>query len=408
MSRATGWYDDPVDLHARVGEAGTMAELSRRTGVPETTLRSARDRHVTAGVWPQDPVHREFEAEDLSDIRSLLAARGMDADEWVIDGVTVNEWGVGAELSRQLKVRVRPAPTAALLKPADLKPVRLPKPRPRPRRDAKLVFIYGDDQRPNVDRGFERLQLEWIRDHQPDLILDLGDGADAPTISGHKTNPAMNWRLQECIDDTAQGLYAKRCAAPNAEMVLLPDNHFHARLRDYQLAQAAAVYGVHPAKVPGLVDDLEPLLSVSRMLRLDELGVKYMAPPGDTHYAEGHYEIVPGDLVAIHGYRTGMNLGKKFIDDYGCSVVYGHAHQQDVYVTDQKRRGVGVRRRLWALGVGCGANIHGGGGFAPGADWQNCALTVSVFPDGRWTWDYMNYEHGALTWRDQRYDLEAV
>ena len=117
--------------------------------------------------------------------------------------------------------------------------------------------------------------------------------------------------------------------------------------------------------------------------------------------AESHYEIVPGELVALHGYRTGSNLGKKFIDDYGTSVVYGHAHQQDVYVTDQRRRGVGLRKRLTAIGVGCGAVIAGGGGFAPGADWQSGALTVSVFPDGGWTWDYMNHEAGVTRWRNE-------
>lgn len=374
------------------GRLGISRDAARRLHLKDSGLQPTADSLV-------------LDAAQLGDIDGMLRERGMNPDEWVVVSATVNKWDSGDGENRQLKFTVRRKLSAAFIQPATVKPVKQPGRVARiGKRDARLFFVYGDDQRPHVDRGFDDCKLQWIVAHQPDVILDLGDGPDAPSLSGHKVNPAMAWPLQECVDDTAQADYAKRCAAPGAVMVKLADNHFHQRLVDYQMAQARALYGVHPASVAGLAEDLQPLVSVQRMLRCDEIGVKYVAPPGDTHYAESHYEIVPGELVAIHGYRTGSNLGKKFVDDYGCSVIYGHAHQQDVYVTDQNRRGVGVRKRRYALGVGCGAIVQGGGGFAPGANWQNCALTVSVFPDGGWTWDYMGFEDGVMRWRDERYE----
>jgi hypothetical protein len=434
------WWRDPALLQSEVKKHGGFMPCSRaHDGKPsDYTLRNWWTRHGlapwenayhaerrkhgrrTPGITTLPPPEEvEIDADSLDDIDGLLKERGLDPAEWVVVRVTINRWDgmakneAGEPLAiplRQLKVSLRPRLSAQLVQPATVKPLPIAKfSRTKTlQRASKLVFVYGDDQRPNVDRQFEACKLAWLSANQPDLILDLGDGADAPTISGHKVNPAMSWPLQECVNDTASWLYAARCAAPNAEMVLLPDNHFAGRLRDYQMAQARALYGVHPADVDGLADDLQPLISVERMLRLDEIGVTYMAAPGDTNYAEGQYEIVPGELVAIHGYRTGQNLGKKFIDDYGCSVIYGHAHHQDVYVSDQNRRGVGRRRRLYALGVGCGANLHGGGGFAPGADWQNSALTVSVFPDGGWSWEPVNFEHGVLRWRDQEYRADLA
>lgn len=428
LDRDPGWYRDAEQLLEEYAEHGNnYAELARAHGGNAGTFQKWGHR---AGIVADAPGPKpkaslpeidelEIDADSIDDIEGLLAERGMKLADWVIVRCVVNKWEgfyktkddeARVQPLRQLKITLRPRLSVEFIAPAHITPLRAPAARAKPSRASRLVFIYGDDQRPNVDRGFEACKLAWIAANQPDLIVDLGDGADAPSISGHKKNPAMSWPLQACINDTASWLYAVRCAAPNAEMVLLPDNHFAARLRDYQLAQAHALYGIRPADVDGLAEDLRPLISVERMLRLDEIGVTYMAAPGDTHYAEGQYEIVPGELVAIHGYRTGQNLGKKFLDDYGCSVIYGHAHHQDVHVSDKNRRGVGRRRRLYALGVGCGANLHGGGGFAPGADWQHSALTISVFPDGGWTWEPVNYENGALRWRDEeiRADMEAT
>lgn len=375
---------------------GVLANAWQQLGLPKIS-NGGRSQ-------PEQGEFLNLDVQHLGDIAELLKDRGLNPDEWVVVSATVNEWDGHEHPMRQLKVTVRRRLDAGLLQPAQVRPLKFPKAPARASRHPlkpRLFFVYGDDQRPNVDRGFERWKLAWVKRHQPDVIVDLGDGMDFPSVSGHKTNPAMQYSAQQCIDDYATWLWQLRCAAPHAEIVILADNHVTGRLRDYQLANAAALYGVKPADVSGMTDDLEPLISVRRMLRLDEMNITYKAPPGDTHYAESHYEIVPGELVALHGYRTGSNLGKKFIDDYGTSVIYGHAHQQDVYTTDQRRRGVGTRKRLTAIGVGCGAVVQGGGGFAPGADWQQAALTVTTFPDHGWTWDYMSYEDGTMRWRDE-------
>ncbi len=408
MTRPAAWWDDATIFFARLADSeGSISKLSRATGVPRTTLNSAKAKHDL--VRPVDTADEvEVTVEDYADLDAMIRERGLVPDDWFVRDVIVNTWtAADGSLARQLKAFLRRKVTVAMLQPATVVPLQLKRPNvARPQRSSKLCFIYGDDQRPNVEPTFEQHKLEWVAAHQPDVIVDLGDGMDFPTVSGHKTNPAMNWSVQECANNYATWLYRLRTAAPNAEIVVLADNHVTGRFRDYQLAQARALYGITPAEIDGLMPDLEPLLSIRRLLRLDDLNITYLDPPGDTHYAESHHEIVPGELVAIHGYRTGSNLGKKFVGDYGCSVVYGHAHGQDVYATDSKRRGVGQRKRLYGLGVGCGMNPAGGGGFAPGADWQTCALTVNVFPDGGWTFDYMNYEQGVTRWRDEQYGLQ--
>jgi len=411
---SAGRMGQPLDLIPQVqalkAEGLSNGEIGARFGISKDAVFRLLKKAPEV-VAPEPLV---LDVDHIDDLAGLLAERGLKLADWIVVGVVVNKYegfikdaeGEAQKVPlRQLKVTLRPRLNVELLQPAEIKPLpKIPSRQPRKSDESRLFFIYGDDQRPNVDRGFESAKLAWVRKHQPDVIVDLGDGMDFPTVSGHKTNPAMNYSVKECIDDYGTWLFALRCAAPNAEIVILADNHVAGRLRDYQLARAAELYGVSPAQIVGMVDDLEPLISVRRFLRLDEMGITYVAPPGDTHYAESHYEIIPGELVALHGYRTGNNLGKKFIDDYGSSVIYGHAHQQDVYVTDQRRRGVGTRRRLTAIGVGCGGVVSGGGGFAPGADWQNGCLTVTTFPDGGWTWDYVNYEDGVMRWRDESYD----
>lgn len=418
------WWRNPDLLQAEREAHGTFDGIHLAHGSPsdktlESWWRKLGLPPVGVGMPASAPVvddALELDADSLGEIAGLLKARGLNPDEWVVVRAAVRSYEgflKDAEGDAQivpmkgLKVTVVPRAKVLLAEPAEVKPIprRVTK---APARASRLYFIYGDDQHPNADPDFELLKLRWLERNQPDVIVDLGDGTDMPQLSGHKVNPAMNWSVQECLNAYASALHAKRSVCPNAAFYVLADNHFTARLRDYQLARAAALYGVKPAAVDGLEQDLEPLMSPRRMLRLDELGVTYVEPPGDTHYAESHMEIVPGELVAIHGYRTGANLGKKFLDDYGCSVIYGHAHGEDVYVTDQNRRGIGRRERRYAIGVGCGARLHGGGGFAPGADWQNHALTVSVFEDGRWTFSPMSFQHGVLTWQDQRYEVDAA
>jgi hypothetical protein len=367
----------------------------------------------SASTAPIDEL--ELDADNLDDLTSLLAERGLNIDEWVVVRVTVNKWegflknevneAVKVPL-RQLKVYLRRKVSLDdLVQPAVPLPSRASYAPEADQNDPKLFFIYGDDQYPNADPVFKQLQLSLVLDIQPDEIIDLGDGTDMPTISTHKTDPSNNWTVQECANAYTQWLWELREASPTSRFRILADNHATQRLRDYQLARAADLYGVTPADIAGLEPDLEPLWSLRRLFRLDDLNIEYVEPGSDTHYAESQVELIPGELVAIHGYRTGQNLGKKFLDDYGCSVIYGHQHGQDVYVTDYRRRGIGERKRRFALGVGCGAVIHGGGGFAPGANWSNSALTVSVHSSGHWSFDYVNYEHGTLTWRDHKYTI---
>jgi hypothetical protein len=340
----------------------------------------------------------------LGDVDSLLRDRGLDPAEWDVVSLTVNEWdgpvsGGGTQKLRQLKASLRPRRIlATLLRPAELPPIGLlASPRPVRTDAARLGVVTGCWQYPYADETFEGLFEEWLRIVRPDFGIDLGDGMDFPTISRHRDNPSHAATPQACIDAYGLALYRRRLASPDTAWKILLGNH-DIRVLTEQLQRAERLAGLRPAVFPSDDVEPEPLYSPRRILRLDELEVEAVLPPGgDYRFAE--VEITP-ELLAIHGEKTdarGAALSE--VTKYRASVLMAHTHRQRLY---SKRLPRGTSGAVEAIGVevGCGCRIDGGLGYAVRPDWTNGAATVSLDADGFFSVDFIRYADGVLRWRD--------
>jgi hypothetical protein len=394
LARATGWWDNPEVFHSRLAEhQGNLAALSRATGVPRTTLASAKQRHALVAEQPVEEV--EVTVEDFADLDRMIRERGLEPDDWFVRDVVVNTWtAADGSLARQLKAFLRRRLTLDLLRPAaDVAPIAAPA-KPESGKPRLVVFV-GDEQEPYSDPVLKRLFLDWLAFNQPDEGVHLGDLMDFPTISRHRDNPAYAASPQECINAGYATLRAYREASLATRWKILRGNHDD-RLRSEQLARAERIYGLRPADQDG--QRFDQALSLRNLLHLEALGIEYVGDDGNYEHTE--IEVAP-DLVARHGWITGANSAEKTLKRVGCDVVVGHTHRQRVHWATEVRRGQTLT--MQAVEAGCMCRIEGGLGYVVNGDWQNGFATAVVWPDGRHVIELASYVDGVLIWRDQRY-----
>ena len=383
-----------------------MAALSRATGVPATTLKAAKTRHQASGAWAptldDKPQTIVLDVDHVEDLDRLLAERGLRRDDWLIVSVVVNKWegfvrhdeAVARVPLRQLKVTLRPKPSLALLMPAvDVKP--LVKPAKADKTSPRLVVFVGDEQEPHSDPALAELFLRWLERNQPDEGVHLGDLLDLGPISRHRTDPVWDRTVQDGINAGYQTLRHRREASPGTRWVMLPGNH-EERIRDYQLAHAAALYGVRPADIDA--QEFAPALSLRSLLHLDALAITSLGDNGD--YEHVQHDVCDG-LVARHGWITGANTAEKSLRKLGISVVVGHTHDQKITYERQYRGSTSVV--LQAVETGTMCRVAGGLGYTVNPSWVNGFATAVVDPAGGFVLELATYQDGVLRWRDQRY-----
>ena len=396
MARATGWWADSQEFWRRLADhGGNLAALSRATGVPRTTLASAKSQHEMTVVGEEI----EVTPEHLADVGEMIRERGLDPDEWWIRDVVVNTWtAADGSLARQLKAFLRKRATVEMLVPAvDVRPIEAPG-KPDPSKPRLVVFV-GDEQEPYSDPVLKGLFLRWLAHNRPDEGVHLGDLMDFPTISRHRDNPAYNATPQECVNAGYQTLRAYREASPGTAWSLLRGNHDD-RLRAEQLSRAERIYGLRPADTD---KQWEQALSIRNLLHLDALQITYVGDDGQYEHSE--VEVAP-NLVARHGWITGANSAEKTLRKIGCDVVVGHTHRQRVHWATETRRGQTLT--MQAVEAGCMCRIDGGLGYTVNPDWQGGWATAVVWPDGTHRIELASYVDGVVTWRDQRYSDEVL
>lgn len=406
------WWHDPAQLAEEYQAHGTFGGIAATHGGHETTYSKWA---AQLGV-EKNPVQLltagsgvEVDVNDRDDIDRELRERGLDPDQWVVVRLVVNTWegfvktdgadGDGGASGgkpvaekvplRQLKATLRPRLDAILSPAPDVRPIPAPKP-PDPAA-ARLVVFVGDEQAPYHDQHLHQLFLRWLAHNKPAQGVHLGDLMDFPTISRHRRNPGWDATPQECINAGYRILRAYREASTDTTWDALPGNH-EERLRDYQLARAADLFGITPA------DTDIPAHDIRTLLHLDQLGVRWHGAQNDYE----HQQIdVSHELVARHGWITGSNSAAKTVDRLGISCVVGHTHRQIItYVTEERRR---ERLTLLCIEAGCMCKVDGGLGYVVNPSWQNGFATAQVWPDGTATVDHATYRDGVLRWRDQEY-----
>jgi predicted phosphodiesterase len=179
---------------------------------------------------------------------------------------------------------------------------------------SKTSLIIPDIQYPYHDSLALAKLIKVAKDHQPDQIIQIGDGIDFPQVSQWSKGTAGEYAdtLQEHIDGYRKGvLMPLREAAPQASIVWLEGNH-DLRLREFVRKYAAPLTNLRA-------------LEVESLFVLQDL---------DISYERGPFRIATNTLV-VHGHESGGYCASasawdaKFTKRYGSdkNFVFGHTHQ---------------------------------------------------------------------------------
>lgn len=277
--------------------------------------------------------------------------------------------------------------------------------------DPHIGFLrYDDELVPFHDERAMDIALQLIKELQPDLIINGGDTLDMAEWSmKFACTPEAMFVTQPAIDRAYRFLCQQKAAAPNAEIRLLEGNHDR-RLTSFVSANAKAALRLRQAAQP----KGWPVLSVPFLLRLEELGVKYI---------EGYpacWTPINENLIAIHGHKvkSGGSTAQAMIDDERISVLFGHIHRHES--TMKTRRVIHsdslARRTNLVQSFGTLAHIDGRvpstrgatdlmGRHIPSAEnWQNGLGVISYIPgDGPFDVERVYINDGLAIWRGNVY-----
>lgn len=343
----------------------------------------------------------------------LLRERGLDPADWEVTNLKCNEWNAMTSdkasgdnrivLMKQLTVNFKRITPVNIILPARVPgdyirraPIRIKYNEDTAIR--KIVFV-GDQQAPKHDRRLHSLFLEWLEYNKPDEGVMMGDSGDFSMLSKYTDNPEWDETVQECLDATYLVKREYVQASEGTNWVMLEGNH-DARMRDAILNKMPRIYDVRRAKAPGEKAE-RPVMSIPNLLRLDELGIKYIQPDGGYEHAS---HKVCQNLAARHGWLVRKGAGASALaslESLGHSVVIGHVHRQSiVHKTIHDIDGnPGV---LAAMETGCMCTTDGLG-YAVNPDWQNGWGTATIWPDGKFKLELATYVNETVFYRDQRY-----
>ena len=217
----------------------------------------------------------------------------------------------------------------------------------------QTIVVISDMQIPYHNRRAVDGVIEFLKNYQPDVLVNVGDDIDSPEVSYWCKGTAMEYgkTLQKAFDDTAKMHSRFREAIGDVPYHISRSNHGD-RLQKYIKKYAPAL--------DGLWD-----------LRIDRL-CGYWANKVDYHTEP--FVIAPGWVVA-HGDegtlsplagRTAAGLARR----WGVSVVCGHTHRAGLAPTTTGYAGR-VSQTLWGFEVGHLMDVSKATYLKGGhADWQ--------------------------------------
>lgn len=193
---------------------------------------------------------------------------------------------------------------------------------------------------PFHDRKAIAVGMEIARDIEPNLIINLGDLLDFPMFGRYDQEPGFQITTQATLDEAHNDLAEQ---TEIADLVVEFEGNHDKRLQNYIQKNAMAAFGLTRANAP----DEWPVLSVQNLLRLDELGIKYVdGYPNGQYYINERLRCEHGVKVAPRG-----KIAAKIVADENVSVITGHNHRvESVYRTVSTRQG---KRTVVGMTLGC-------------------------------------------------------
>lgn len=232
----------------------------------------------------------------------------------------------------------------------------------------RLCLAFGDRHAPFHDPRVDDLVLEIIKDLQPDLILDGGDGIDAICLSRFPKDHDELIGLSAELDLDYQWRRRIQAAAPKASRILLECNHFTRRLED--LKKDGAWW----------------------MAELDALTQENLFRLAETGWDLRTEWLWPADrpkLLAIHGdgaqgiqsSRSPVNAVRSISRENGISVLRFHSHVSGLEIS--RRWG----ETTFACQVGCLCDLTKQPKYTKHgtilSNWSNSIALLYLGADGR-------------------------
>lgn len=362
------------------------AAAERRMATPAVPEAKLKDERLTVALPPN------VGAEGLV---AALARLGYEPDAFQIEHVEYRQVG-GAD---QLKVTLRPAAWS-------LQPARVPGPLALPPAEydptlPRLVVFCGDQQAPYLDPMLHELFLRWIEAARPEEVDNLGDLVNLTVIGNkHRWNPYRTpnplEETQTCINEGYRWWreVSQAGGASLRKKIQLPGNHEQHLLNAMIEAEEGKLFGLRRAGDP----DGCAAMSLRHLMRLDELGVDWIADPlGE--WPKSVYRVSEW-LGACHGWLIGKAPGdaaRATIQRVGYSMVIGHTHTQGVAEHTVWERD-GSHRVLLGCEIG-GMHLLNAQGYEQFPNQQQGFATSWVYPDGTFSpFQLATYVDGHLRW----------
>jgi hypothetical protein len=132
--------------------------------------------------------------------------------------------------------------------------------------------------------------------------------------------------------------------------------------------------------------ELEGLINLEPNLRFDERKVEF-------HEYNKVYRL--GKLAFTHGLYTSQNHAKRHVDNFGCSIVYGHMHDVQLHV---KVSPIDVEDKHLGLSLGCLANTNPTWLRNRPNNWVHCLGLGTVRASGNFSIDPVIICNGEATY----------
>ena len=355
-----------------------------------------------------EPFSETWEEISQLTIDRVMARHQLDPEVWEAERALPNVWQgqrKGGEIVNYYQFKLyfkKRVPISAVL-PADPEWTTFYTPKSPDPTAPVVTVIETDPQLPFIIPELDELATRFISWLKPDRHVLGGDLMNLGYIGRHRDNPRWDDTAQEAIQSGFDYLYNRRNACESMEMWLIPGNHDY-RIRNEQLERNERLYGItqahYPDETPG-----DRVYSLGHLLRLDSLGVNYREPVGT--YEFEFVEITP-QLAVRHGHLLSKGGTIRTANNLGHSVVLGHSHSQSAVAETIWNKISNDWFVRWAIEAGCECQVEEGLGFnkAGAPNWQPGFVTVTAFPDGRFTFDFAQYtQDGRLFWRDRCFSV---
>lgn len=252
-----------------------------------------------------------------------------------------------------------------------------------PAGDFRTTVVIPDVQYPWVHQPSEKVLMQFIKDTQPEQVIQIGDFMDLYSLAGFRKGMSQQERVeiggtfQQEVDLGRAKLSEWRELAPDADYTWIEGNH------EFRLARYAEDNG-------GELFGLEAL-TIESLYQTNERGWSYVGP-----YMEGMWVGLEGGLWATHGdfvRKWSAWSARAHTETYAHSVIHGHSHRLGAYYQ------TGAAGMVAAFEVGCLCDRRATPRATSVVNWQTGFAVVYTSTEDLQFWvNLVNIEKGRFVY----------